>query len=70
MGESDAEQETNGNASVIVGQPEESNMLPKSRNGDGSLQTAESSNENLCDHPANYPVSCHTNSEAEADPEN
>ncbi|EJW77135.1 hypothetical protein WUBG_11957, partial [Wuchereria bancrofti] len=39
------------------------------RNGGGNLQTAESSNENLCDHPAKYPVSRHTKSEAEADPE-
>uniref|UniRef100_A0A0R3S3T4 J domain-containing protein n=1 Tax=Elaeophora elaphi TaxID=1147741 RepID=A0A0R3S3T4_9BILA len=55
--ESDAEQEANGNASVIVNQPEELNMLPKSTKGDENPESAGSSSEKLRDQPETYPVS-------------
>ncbi|EFO28214.1 DnaJ domain-containing protein [Loa loa] len=67
IGESDAEQETNGTVSVIVDQPEESNMLPKSSKDDENLKIAESSNEKLRDYPTSYSIN-HISSEA--DPEN
>ncbi|OZC09917.1 hypothetical protein X798_03023 [Onchocerca flexuosa] len=63
-GESDAEQGISGSTSVIVDQPEESNMLSKSTKGDENLETVEDSNENLHDHPATYPIS-YVNGEAD-----
>ncbi|VDK75180.1 unnamed protein product [Litomosoides sigmodontis] len=65
--ESDAEQEPNRRTSVVVDQPEESNMLPKSTKGDGSLENAEGSNEKLRDNPVIYPIS---RVNGEADPDN
>ncbi|CAG9533122.1 unnamed protein product [Cercopithifilaria johnstoni] len=65
--ESDAEHEANRSTLVIVDQPEESNMLPKSTKGDENLGSAGSSNEKLRGHPAIYPVS---RTSGEADPDN
>ncbi|MCP9266060.1 Chaperone protein DnaJ [Dirofilaria immitis] len=56
VGESDAEQETSGSASVIVDQPEESNVLSKSTKNAENLEAIENSSE--------YSVS-HANGEAD-----
>uniref|UniRef100_A0A915PYD5 J domain-containing protein n=1 Tax=Setaria digitata TaxID=48799 RepID=A0A915PYD5_9BILA len=65
VGESDGEQETNGNASVVTEQPEQSNMLPRSVKE--NIAVAESSNEKIDNCSPLYSVS-HTN--GEPDPEN
>ncbi|VBB27393.1 unnamed protein product [Acanthocheilonema viteae] len=64
---SDVEQEADGNASVIVDQPEESNILPKSTKSNENLGSAENSNEKLRNHLTTYPVNRTT---GEAGPDN